>query len=89
MRTVRCSGHLGGRGVCPGGGCLGRGLPRGGVCPERGVCLGGCTPPPHGQTDICENNLSASTVADGNKKQVALRTCLYCASVSMPLVILL
>ena len=27
----------------------------------------GCTPPPCGQTDTCENNLSATTVADGKK----------------------
>ena len=34
MRTVRCSGRLGG----------GRCLPKGGL-PERCVCPGGCTPP--------------------------------------------
>ena len=41
MRTVRCSGRLGGRGVCPGEGVCqwGRG---GGVCPGEGcVCLEG------------------------------------------------
>ena len=43
MRTIRCSGHLGGclsGVVCPGR-CLPRGVSeQGGVCPG-GVCLGG------------------------------------------------
>ena len=72
MRTVHCSGRL--------GGCL---LREGGVCPgrvvfaQRGVCLGGCLPrgclpggvcpdplPVNEITDRCKN-ISATTVADG------------------------
>ena len=72
MRTVRCSGRLlgGGRGVCPNG-CLARGVfARGCVCPGRGLCLGGVHLPPCGQTDTCENNLSATTVAGSKKEQL-------------------
>ena len=63
MRTVRCSGHLGG--ACPEGGCLPWGcLPRGvfaclgGVC-LVGVCLGECLP-----GGVCLGGIPACTEAD-------------------------
>ena len=68
MRTVRCSGRLGG------GGCAW------GACPERGVsareryllgggvCLGGCTPPMDRMTNACENILFPPLLLpDGNE----------------------
>ena len=72
MRTVRCSGRLGG-GVCPGVSALGtRGacLPGDGWLPREGVCLGSVHLPPL-WTDRClwKHYLSANAVADGNKKK--------------------
>ena len=66
MRTVRCSGRLGGgmlaQGVPAHGGCLPRGqgvsgrgvLPRRGVCPA-GVCPEGVYTSPRWHTDTCKN----------------------------------
>ena len=71
IRTVHCSGHLGGclprGGVCPGwevclGGCLPQGVCLWGVClPRRwgvlseSVCSGGVHPLVDRMTDACEN----------------------------------
>ena len=57
MRTIPSSGHLGD--VCPGG-CLARG----------GMSAWGSVHLPLGQNDRClwKHYLSATTVADGNKK---------------------
>ena len=53
MRIVRCSIHLLVGCLPAGGGCL---PARGWCLPANGGCLPrGCTPPPHGQTDTCEN----------------------------------
>ena len=56
MRTVRCSGRLMGRGVCPEGG---EGVSTWGVSPGGDVGLGRCTPAPPRWTEFvthaCEN----------------------------------
>ena len=75
MRTVRCSGCLGGclpkKGICLGGGVCLEGVVsvRGGVCLGGGVCPGGCTPPMDRflDTRLGKHFLSATTVAGGKK----------------------
>ena len=57
MRTVRCSGHLGGRGSVCLEGCL-----PGGCLPGRGVYT-----PLWTDRHLWKHNLSITTVADGNK----------------------
>ena len=77
MRTIHCSGHLWGGGVCPGvsvqGGVCPGGICQGGVC-SGGVWLAGVvsvnrgmyTYPQWTDRHLWKHNLSASTVADGN-----------------------
>ena len=57
------------RGVCLLGG---RGLPVGGCLPARGVsaCQGVYTSPPWTDRHLQKHNLSATTIADGNKRIV-------------------
>ena len=60
MRTVRCSGRLGGGGVCPGGWVYAWAFFLRGVCVLSGCLPRGCLPggmytSPRGQTDACEN----------------------------------
>ena len=70
MRTVRCSGHVGERGVYLRG-CL----PGGGVCRGEGGSVQGrwgvYLPSPVDRildTRLCKHYLSTTTVADGNEK---------------------
>ena len=60
MRTIHCSGRLGGRGVILPRGVLHVGVQCSGGCLSGGVCPGGVPPDPEtetpgGQTDTCEN----------------------------------